>query len=151
MKIPVLIMVFSIILDKLTLQLNVQWENRIDLHIFYELLEVSDSTHNVLLFRNNVCALHFQISILHQLNTLSAWWWRWMWTAWWCIIIPSSIKCHEGLWFWRWWSTWFLCDICVHSAHMYLIFCYRSCRAFQFFCCMMTKRKIEYDVYSRRK
>ena len=56
-----------------TYQLNVRGENERNFHIFYELLEASDSAYIVLLFRNNVCALDFQITIQHQLSTLTAW------------------------------------------------------------------------------
>ena len=44
-----------------TYQLNVRGENERNLHIFYELLEASDSAHKDLLFLDNVCAFDFQM------------------------------------------------------------------------------------------
>ena len=44
-----------------TFQLNVRGENERNLHIFYELLEASDSAHKDLLFLDDVCALDFQM------------------------------------------------------------------------------------------
>ena len=44
-----------------TYQLNVGGENERSFHIFYELLEASDSAHKDLLVLDDVCALYFEI------------------------------------------------------------------------------------------